>query len=217
MIPQSGALRTSHSSKADLRKAMKAAIAAIDPALRRAQEDVLITRFSTLPGLNEAASVLLFVAALPEEPRTLELFSLAYEMKKTVLCPRVDRRGRRLSIHRISDPAAELVPGVLGIPEPRPDLPEVAPATIDWALVPGLAFDERGFRLGRGGGYYDRLLPLVRPDVICWALCLNCQLAVELPVEPHDAPLDGVSTPDRNVRGHRSNQSFTISTSGGFV
>jgi 5-formyltetrahydrofolate cyclo-ligase len=217
MIPQSGTLRTSRSSKADLRKGMKATIAALDPALRRAEEDALITRFSTLPGLNEAGSVLLFVAALPEEPRTLEFFLLAYEMKRTVLCPRVDRRLRRLSIHRISDPASELIPGVLGIPEPRPDLPEVDPTTIDWALVPGLAFDEQGFRLGRGGGYYDRLLPLMRPDATCWALCLSCQLVSELPVEAHDAPLDGISTPERNVRGLRTNQSFTISSSGGFV
>ena len=58
---------------------------------------------------------------------------------------------------------------MLGIPEPRPDLPEVPPAAVDWALVPGLAFDERGFRLGRGAGYYDRLIPLLRPDAICWA------------------------------------------------
>lgn len=194
---------------------MKAAIAALDPGERRAEEAWLVTRFSGLPGLAEAASVLLFVAALPEEPRTFDLFSLAYEMKKTVLCPRVDRRGRRLSLHRIGDPASELIPGVLGIPEPRPELPEVAPTTIDWALVPGLAFDERGFRLGRGAGYYDRLLPLLRPDVICWALCLSCQLVHELPVDDHDVPLDGVSTPERNVRGARSHQSFRISTTGG--
>jgi 5-formyltetrahydrofolate cyclo-ligase len=208
MIPEIETPPTSHSSKAALRRAMRATIAALDPRERWIQEDGLITRFCGLPGLNEAGSVLLFVAALPEEVRTLELFSLAYEMKKTVLCPRVDRRGRRLTIHRISDPASELIPGVLGIPEPRPDLPEVAPATIDWALVPGLAFDERGFRLGRGAGYYDRLLPLVRLDAICWALCLSCQVVCDLPVEAHDAPLDGVSSPERTVRGCRSSHYF---------
>ncbi len=95
-----------------------------------------------------------------------------------------------------------------GIPEPRPDLPEVPPAAVDWALVPGLAFDERGFRLGRGAGYYDRLIPTFRRDAICWAVCLTCQLIDRVPVEPHDVPLNGVSTPSRDVQGARSAQSF---------
>ena len=164
---------------------------------------MLLQRFYNLPGFAEAGNVLLFVSALPEEPRTVELFDLAYQSRKTVLCPRVDRHARRLSIHRIADRSSELVPGILDIPEPRPGLPEVSPATVDWALVPGLAFDERGFRLGRGAGYYDRLLPALRPDATCWSICLECQLVRELPTEPHDAPLDGISTPDRDVRGLR--------------
>ena len=63
------------------------------PNERRRQEDALVARFGRLPGFAEATSVLLFVSALPEEPPTIELFSLAYEMKKTVLCPRVDERA----------------------------------------------------------------------------------------------------------------------------
>jgi 5-formyltetrahydrofolate cyclo-ligase len=191
-------------TKADLRTHFKAAIAALDPDERRKQEDALFARFAGLPGLNEARSVLLYMPALAEEPRLPGLFSLAYAMKKTVLCPRVDRRARRLRLHPVADPATDLSPGALGIPEPRPGLPEVPPSFVDWVLVPGLAFDERGFRLGRGGGYYDRLLPQLRPDAICWALCLSCQLVYRLPTEPHDAPLNGVSAPERDVPGTRA-------------
>jgi 5-formyltetrahydrofolate cyclo-ligase len=190
-------------SKTELRSSFRATIAALDPDARRAQEVALLARFPCLPGLAEARSALLFVSALPEEPQTSELFSLAYEMKKDVLCPRVDKPARRLRIYRVVDPANDLSRGVLGIPEPRPELPEVPPSAVDWVLVPGLAFDERGFRLGRGGGYYDRLLALLRPNAICWALCLSCQLVTQLPVEPHDAPLNGVSAPEREVRGVR--------------
>ena len=151
-------------------------------------------------------TVMLYVSAFPEELRTDEYWARAYEGGKRVISPRVDRAARRLRLYRVEDPRTELRPGVLGIPEPRDDLPEVAPESIDWVLVPGLAFDEQGYRLGRGAGHYDRLLPRLRPDAVCWALCLSCQLVAGLPVEPHDMPLDGVCTPDRIIRGDRGNR-----------
>jgi 5-formyltetrahydrofolate cyclo-ligase len=122
-----------------------------------------------------------------------------------------------LWLHRIEDPRSELIPGILGIPEPRTDLPEVPPDCIDWVLVPGLAFDDHGYRLGRGAGHYDRLLPRLRPDAICWSLCLSCQLLPILPIEPHDRPVNGVTAPGRTILGDRPNggQSASSSTAGG--
>jgi len=190
-------------AKAELRHAFKATIAGLDPTFRRAQDTALVGRFRQLPGLSEAGTILLFAPAFPEEPPMVELLSSAFEMKKDVYLPRVDKPARRLRLCRVADPAQDLCPGAMGIPEPRPDLPEVSPKAIDWALVPGLAFDEHGFRLGRGAGYYDRLLPMLRPQAICWALCLSCQLVRRLPVEAHDMPLSGVSTPERDVFGLR--------------
>jgi 5-formyltetrahydrofolate cyclo-ligase len=188
-------------SKSSLRLLMKAAVAALDPADRDEQEKSLIRRVPELTGFADATTILLFVSALPEEPRTIALFDLAYQQKKAVFCPRVNRHARRLSIHPIVDPRTDLIPGILGIPEPGPEVPEAAPSLIDWALVPGLAFDERGFRLGRGAGYYDRLLPALPPDAKCWSICFDCQLVRELPIETHDVPLDGVVTPTRIIRG----------------
>jgi 5-formyltetrahydrofolate cyclo-ligase len=71
-------------------------------------------------------------------------------------------------------------------------------------LVPGLAFDATGHRLGRGAGHYDKLLPGLRPEVPRWALILDVQWSEDLPVEPHDQPLDGVADFRRMVlgRGH---------------
>jgi 5-formyltetrahydrofolate cyclo-ligase len=191
--------------KPELRRRFKATIAALPPEARRHEEDALAARIAVLPGFAVAETVLLFVGALPEEPRTKALFSAAYVLKKRVLCPRVDRVGRRLRLYAVSDPASELEPGALSIPEPKPGLPEIAPELVDWALVPGLAFDEQGYRLGRGAGYYDRLIPRLRGDATCWAVCLSCQLVAELPREPHDAPLDGITSPDKVVRGRRGN------------
>jgi 5-formyltetrahydrofolate cyclo-ligase len=190
-------------SKPGWRRAIIAAISALDPGQRRAQESSLIAAFPGLPGFAGAETVLLYISAFPEELKTGELLTYASDAGKHVLCPRVDRAARLLRLHRLTDPRTQLRPGVLGIPEPRPDLPEVPPEVVDWVLAPGLAFDEQGYRLGRGAGHYDRLLPRLRPDAVCWALCLSCQLVPQLPVEPHDMPLDGITTPDRTIRGAR--------------
>jgi 5-formyltetrahydrofolate cyclo-ligase len=188
-------------TKPECRRATIAAIAGLDPDDRRAQEASLTATFPRLPGWKEAETVLLYVSAFPEEIRTATMLELAYEAGKRVILPRVDRRARRLRLHSVTDPARDLGPGVLGIPEPFAGLPEVSPDSIDWALIPGVAFDDRGFRLGRGAGHYDRLLPAMRADAVCWALCLSCQLVPRFPVEPHDVPMDGITTPDRTVRG----------------
>ncbi len=188
-------------TKRQWRRTIIAAILALDPAERDAQEQSLVEGFSRLPGWQGAGTVLLYVSAFPEEIRTAPFLSLAYRAGKRVILPRVDRSDHRLRLHPVSDPERELAPGVLGILEPHADLPEVAPSAVDWALVPGVGFDDRGYRLGRGAGHYDRLLPQMRSDCLCWALCLSCQLVPGLPVEPHDVPVDGVTSPDRTIRG----------------
>ncbi len=188
-------------TKPEWRRATIAAIAGLDPDDRRAQEASLTAALPRLPGWKEAETVLLYVSAFPEEIRTATMLELAYEARKRVILPRVDRPSRRLRLHRVIDPARDLGPGVLGIPEPDAGLPEVPADSIDWALIPGVAFDELGYRLGRGAGHYDRLLPAMRADAVCWALCLSCQLVPRLPIEPHDVPMDGITTPDRTVLG----------------
>ena len=117
-----------------------------------------------------------------------------------MLCPRVERAEHRLRLFQIRSLTADLEPGILGIPEPKLSCPEVKPTVVDWALIPGLAFDRRCFRLGRGGGHYDRLLPLLRPDCLRWALGFDCQLVDQLPIEPHDVPVDGVAFPHQIIR-----------------
>ena len=97
-----------------------------------------------------------------------------------------------LRLHRIRDLERDCSPGPFGIPEPAPEAEAVEPGAIDWALVPGIAFDPRGYRIGRGAGYYDRLLPMLRPEAPRYALVLDRQWIDEVPTEPHDQPVDGV-------------------------
>lgn len=204
------------------KRALRVNVAAQVVAMSRDDRDradaALVDRLADLPGFAAARTVLLFASALAEEYDTGPMLRFALRSGKVLICPRVDRRGRRLRLHRIVDPARDFRPGPWNIPEPDPGRPEVDPLEVDWALVPGLAFDDRGYRLGRGGGYYDRLLPTLRPEAPRWALAYEVQWVDALPVEPHDARLDGVASPARVVAVDRlADQSTRTETSGGFA
>jgi 5-formyltetrahydrofolate cyclo-ligase len=185
--------------KRALRTVLVQRILALDPDVRLEQQAVLTARFASLPGFANAATVLLYVSAFPEEIETGAMLAQTLKMGKRLLCPRVDRPTRRLRLFQVDDLAADLRPGTLGIPEPAAHCREFRPAQVDWVLVPGLAFDDRGYRLGRGAGHYDRLLPALRPDAPRWALAFDCQWVESFPVEPHDVPLDGIVTPSKTV------------------
>jgi 5-formyltetrahydrofolate cyclo-ligase len=180
--------------KQSLRRSIRSSILALAPRVRAAEEAALFARLPTLPGYAAARTVLLYLKAFPEEIDTHLIVTQAAAAGKRVLCPRVDRLVRRLRLLQIGTPEASLTKGLLGIPEPGPGCAEVETEAVDWALIPGLAFDGRCNRLGRGGGYYDRLLPLLRPDAARWAIAYSCQLVSNLPVEPHDIAIDGVAT-----------------------
>ncbi len=112
---------------------------------------------------RERETVLLYVSAFPEEIPTAPFLAMAYDAGKRVILPRVDRIasvGCGCIAWSIPDATCRLACSVS--PSQRRRSPEVAADSIDWALIPGLAFDDRGYRLGRGAGHYDRLLPTMR-------------------------------------------------------
>jgi 5-formyltetrahydrofolate cyclo-ligase len=117
--------------------------------------------------------------------------------------------GGRMVVPRVEAPrivAVELVPGEdarvsrFGIREPAG--PEVEPAEIDLVLVPGVAFDRSGRRLGYGAGYYDQFLTRVSPGTPLVGSCFSVQIADRVPSEPHDRPVDVVIT-ERGLEGGR--------------
>lgn len=127
-------------------------------------------------------------AALPDEVDLEPLHRTWWERGRVVLLPRVIGPGL-LSWHRVGA-AADLISGAYGIREPDPDrTEEVALPPGCLILVPGIGFTSSGWRLGQGGGFYDRVL---KAGMVAVGIGFTCQLVEELPVESHDRRLDGV-------------------------
>ena len=91
------------------------------------------------------------------------------------------------------------IPGVFSVPEPPEDAARLLPKEVDFALVPALALDPRGYRIGYGGGYYDRLLPKLSQARTC-AVAFDFQLIAEVPELPFDVAVDLVVTDERVIR-----------------
>jgi len=143
-----------------------------------------------------AARVVMFYVDFASEVRTQHFFPTAWAAGKQIVVPYCVKD--RLELFRLEN-TDELAPGTVGILEPRPELRgrpdrQVDVAQLDLILLPGLAFDRRGGRIGRGKGYYDRFLRRVRPGTPLVALAFECQLFAEVPMLPYDKYVDKVIT-----------------------
>ena len=127
------------------------------------------------------------------------VFVAALAAGKTVVLPRVNTVTRMLELHRVVDLARDVGVGYRGIPEPLAPTPLINTASIDWILVPGVAFDLIGRRLGYGGGFYDRLLSHMAQHVPRIAGAFDLQVVPEVPAAPHDLKVDRIVTERRDL------------------
>lgn len=174
-------------SKARLRAAMRRMPCA-NPADSARIRPALDAWLSAHPGLRAIA----VFAALPGEVDLTE-FTARHPERRWVW-PRVE--GDDLRFHHVANPAEQLAPGAFGVMEPPPETPLVPVGEIDAFLCPGLAFDARGGRLGRGRGYYDRLLAMARPDALKIGVCFPWQIVPDTFPETHDVLMDQVIAGD---------------------
>ena len=151
----------------------------------------------TLPEL-QSARVILAYAALPSEIDPAPAIWRLRARGAAIAYPRIESPGV-LGLHLVAH-ELELVAGPFGLAQPSAHAPRAPREAIDVVILPGVAFDERGRRLGYGGGYYDRMLPTLRPDCIRVGIAFNEQLLSEIPAEEHDAHVDIVVTPSRVIR-----------------
>jgi len=158
----------------------------------------IATAIAARPDFAAAGTVLLSLS-FRSEWDTRPLVAAALAAGKTVGAPRVDAASRMLAPCQVTDPELDLAPGFRGIAEPLPHCAVVALATIDWVLVPGVAFDASGHRIGYGGGYYDRLLPLLRQDARRVSGAYELQIVANVPAAPHDITVDAIVTEQRTL------------------
>lgn len=183
-------------TKAELRTALRAARRAEADALP-AQVRALIFHRPPAPLLERVpdGAVIGLYAAHPHEAPAASYARFFAERGHRVALPRFSDCEAEMEFAEHVDPFDEgnLVDGPFDIRQPGSDAPTVVPQVL---FVPLLGFTVRGERLGQGGGHYDRWLAR-HPDTIRIGMAWDGQLVDELPVEPHDVPLDAVVTPTR--------------------
>ena len=142
--------------------------------------------------IYRGAKVLMAYASMPDEIQLNELFAACFADKKILAIPLIIGKGEMRAVEVPNFDSLEI--GAFNIPTVKKGLRKfIAPAQIDCIIVPGAAFDFQGNRLGMGGGYYDRFLPLAG-NAKKIAFAYDFQLVKNLPTEAHDAKIDAVLT-----------------------
>ncbi|MDP5181956.1 5-formyltetrahydrofolate cyclo-ligase [Blastococcus sp. BMG 814] len=177
-------------AKDRLREDLLARRRARPTAQREAAAEAVVA--TLLRGLRGVRTLAAFVPD-PTEPGAGRLPDACTELGARILLPVVPPVGRTLDW---ADHTGELEPGRFGLLHPvGPRLGPTAIAAADAVVVPALAVDRAGIRLGRGGGYYDRALVHARPDAVLVAVVFDDERVDELPREVHDRPVRAVVTP----------------------
>jgi len=165
---------------------------------RRRKSAAIGRRLSRLVAYRSARTVFAYFS-VRSEVETQRIIRAVWRAGKRVALPVTLKRGRRLVFRQVSDFEADLKPGLLAIPEPKASCPRIPAREADVMIVPGTAFDRRGYRLGTGGGFYDRFLRGVpqRPRI---ALAFEAQLVDRVPHADHDERVDFIVTERRAIR-----------------
>ena len=146
-----------------------------------------------LPEFKKAGTIM-FYAAKGKEVRTEEMIKESLKMGKRVAVPIGKVRERDLIPSFLTD-YGELAPGAYGILEPREEHRRLVPLKkLELIIVPGVAFDRQGNRLGWGGGFYDNFLGRIPSGVPRLGLAFELQIVESLPIGEEDIPMDGIIT-----------------------
>jgi 5-formyltetrahydrofolate cyclo-ligase len=147
----------------------------------------------------ESKIALLYVSG-DNEVQTKNIIKRAYSYNKIIVLPAFNPKTFEMELMKVDKFAQELKPGPRGVPQPNADRCKIVPIDrIDIAIIPGIAFDEKGGRIGTGRGYYDRLIPKLAITTRKVALTLEEQIIPQVPMESHDKYVDIIITDKRII------------------
>ncbi len=178
-------------AKPDLRSQMRTMLRSINANERLTRSAAAVRHLLASAVWRDARVVFTFLS-LPHEVDTTGIVEAAWAERRRVLVPRIDPSTSTMIPIEITS-WSDCLPGFRGILEPV-GKDAVAPRTIDLVLVPGLAFDLAGGRLGQGGGYYDRFLAAPEVRALTCGLCFQGQVVEVVPTESHDRRMDFLVT-----------------------
>jgi 5-formyltetrahydrofolate cyclo-ligase len=181
--------------KAELRERVLALRRDLSPEDRSRRSEAVAGALFDLPEVRSARTVALF-SSFGSEVDTAPVIERAHGEGRRVVLPYLDEDVMEVAEHR---PGDRLVPSSYGPAEPSRREP-VDPVEVDAVVVPGLAFDRRGRRVGYGGGYYDRWLRRLRPDAVRIGVGFAFQLVDRVPAAGSDERVDVVVTDEGVVR-----------------
>lgn len=181
-------------SKSDLRVQMRERLKNISLAVRTVESMELCARLE--PQLRNAHTILFYAPLLDE----LDVWPLMEKWLKSKICalPAFDAATQTYLARRVKNLETDIAEGKFGVSEPLPDCEKIPLDKFDLILAPGVAFDLDGNRLGRGRGFYDRILSAASGIKCC--VGYDFQLLEKIPTEPHDAKVNFIFTPERCVK-----------------
>lgn len=183
--------------KREIRKKILAIRNGMSPAEIAVKSDSIVRELTGLRDFREASTLMVFLS-FGSEVLTDDLLRWGWEAGKRMVVPLCSPQDRRLT-PCLLDSFAELGIGRYGIREPkRENIQPASPEEIDAILVPAVAFDRRGYRVGYGGGYYDRYLPKV-PRAVRIGAAFSCQIVAGVPADPYDVPVDRIVTEEETI------------------
>jgi len=171
----------------------------IPKEVRSVKNSLIKGKLFSLPEFISSHTIL-FYASFRSEVETSGMITESIGSGKRVLLPKVDREKKMLRLYEIKD-ISELSPGYMGIPEPSlTDERMMSPEDVDLVVIPGVAYDSAGNRLGYGAGYYDSLLSQTEKKLLVVAPAFEEQIADQIPAEEHDVKVDIIVTDKRIIR-----------------
>jgi len=185
--------------KAEIRRLYRRHRHTLDRDYRRQASRAIVERLTAWAPVAHARRVMTYLS-FNDEVETFPLVRRLLAEGKSVVVPYIHQGVINLIPAEITNLERDLQVGPMGILEPRPDqLRAVDPRTIDVHVAPGIVFDEMGFRIGYGKGYYDHFLLLRSPHSVVVGVAFDIQLAESVPHELWDIPMDYIVTESQTI------------------